>query len=247
MIKFFRHIRQRMIKENRVSKYLLYAIGEIVLVVIGILIALSINNWNQERVNRAKSNELLVGIVKDLGQDVTVLDRSIGYYDSRLAFLKRQLSKSDFSNTATDTLFAIFDASAILFNITDQSYEKAKNLGISRLSSNDSLSLKVDNYYTETLGFTELLYKFQYDEFKKLNDFWMKDQEGLEFQHNTSFPLLQDSLERRSNAIAGVTSPRGRNHISSEYFLLENLLRFQKETRKIAEGLRRDIQEYLEQ
>ena len=39
MIKFFRHIRQRMIKENRASKYLLYAIGEIVLVVIGILIA----------------------------------------------------------------------------------------------------------------------------------------------------------------------------------------------------------------
>ena len=39
MIKFFRHIRQRMIKENRVSKYILYALGEIVLVVIGILIA----------------------------------------------------------------------------------------------------------------------------------------------------------------------------------------------------------------
>jgi sensor domain CHASE-containing protein len=49
MIKFFRKIRQNMIKENRTSKYLLYAIGEIVLVVIGILIALSINNSNQER------------------------------------------------------------------------------------------------------------------------------------------------------------------------------------------------------
>ncbi len=54
MIKFFRHIRKQLLTENKFSKYLLYAIGEIVLVVIGILIALSINNWNKRKVNREK-------------------------------------------------------------------------------------------------------------------------------------------------------------------------------------------------
>ena len=54
MIKFFRKIRQRLLTENRLGKYLLYAIGEILLVVIGILIALSINNWNEERKNEEK-------------------------------------------------------------------------------------------------------------------------------------------------------------------------------------------------
>ena len=49
MIKFFRKIRQNLLLENKTSKYFSYAIGEIVLVVIGILIALSINNWNEER------------------------------------------------------------------------------------------------------------------------------------------------------------------------------------------------------
>lgn len=49
MIKFFRKIRQRLLSENKLSTYLLYAIGEIVLVVIGILIALGINNWNENR------------------------------------------------------------------------------------------------------------------------------------------------------------------------------------------------------
>ncbi|NJB72033.1 hypothetical protein GGR42_002524 [Saonia flava] len=49
MIKFFRKIRQKMLTENKFGKYLTYAVGEIILVVIGILIALSINNWNQER------------------------------------------------------------------------------------------------------------------------------------------------------------------------------------------------------
>ena len=49
MIKLFRHIRQRMLKENKMSKYLLYAIGEIILVVIGILIALQINDWSSQK------------------------------------------------------------------------------------------------------------------------------------------------------------------------------------------------------
>ena len=49
MIKFFRHIRKSLIQENQMGKYFKYAIGEILLVVIGILIALQINNWNEHR------------------------------------------------------------------------------------------------------------------------------------------------------------------------------------------------------
>jgi tetratricopeptide (TPR) repeat protein len=56
MIKFFRKIRQNLLTENKFSKYMLYAIGEIILVVIGILIALQINNWNEYR--KAYNNEL---------------------------------------------------------------------------------------------------------------------------------------------------------------------------------------------
>ncbi|WP_425287337.1 DUF6090 family protein [Lutimonas vermicola] len=54
MIKFFRKIRQKTLTENKFSKYLLYAIGEIILVVIGILIALQINNYNELNKQRAK-------------------------------------------------------------------------------------------------------------------------------------------------------------------------------------------------
>ena len=70
MIKFFRKIRQNMIKENKVSKYLLYAIGEIVLVVIGILIALSINNWNENRKERQVELKILKEIKLALNNDI---------------------------------------------------------------------------------------------------------------------------------------------------------------------------------
>ena len=83
MIKFFRHIRlrlltqassdnvrQRMLKENRFSRYLLYAIGEIILVMVGILLALQVNNWNNDRANRAKEAKYLNGIRADLQIDL---------------------------------------------------------------------------------------------------------------------------------------------------------------------------------
>ena len=59
MIKFFRKIRQNLLMENKTGKYFKYAIGEIVLVVIGILIALSINNWNQTLKNRKAEKQIL--------------------------------------------------------------------------------------------------------------------------------------------------------------------------------------------
>ena len=73
MIKFFRKIRQNMIKENRVSKYMLYAIGEIVLVVIGILIALQINNWNEEKkINKSIEDHLTI-LKQNLNEDYAQL------------------------------------------------------------------------------------------------------------------------------------------------------------------------------
>ena len=69
MLKIFRKIRQKLIADSKFSKYLLYAIGEIVLVVIGILIALSINNWNEARKNVKKEALLVKNIIEDLKLD----------------------------------------------------------------------------------------------------------------------------------------------------------------------------------
>ena len=66
MIKFFRKIRHDLLSKGKTGKYLKYAIGEIVLVVIGILIALSINNWNQNRLNIETSNNFHLRISDEL-------------------------------------------------------------------------------------------------------------------------------------------------------------------------------------
>ena len=81
MIKFFRKIRQQLVSQNRVSKYLLYAVGEIVLVVIGILIALQVNNWNVKRVNCKIETQLLVHLEREYQEnyDELIKRREIRY------------------------------------------------------------------------------------------------------------------------------------------------------------------------
>ncbi|NAY92266.1 hypothetical protein GTQ34_10080 [Muricauda sp. JGD-17] len=65
MLKLFRKIRRKLIDDKKIGNYLLYAMGEIVLVVIGILIALAINNSNEDRIKREKEQVYLVGLKKD--------------------------------------------------------------------------------------------------------------------------------------------------------------------------------------
>ena len=84
MIKFFRHIRRRLLTENKFSKYLIYAIGEIVLVVIGILIALQINNKNELNKLKAKEQNYLINIKADLHQNTTELNKYISIRERRI-------------------------------------------------------------------------------------------------------------------------------------------------------------------
>ena len=93
MIKFFRHIRQNLIMENKSGKYLKYAIGEIVLVVIGILIALSINNWNINRVDSKKEIKYLKSIKLDLLKDIESTTYNIEFRKKKLLGTKKLIAQ----------------------------------------------------------------------------------------------------------------------------------------------------------
>ncbi|TFV95648.1 hypothetical protein E4S40_05350 [Algoriphagus kandeliae] len=84
MIKFFRKIRQKLLAENRFSKYLVYAIGEIVLVVIGILIALQINNWNEYKNNEAVVNIYFNQLLQDFNLDKIYIEKITLHLDSNI-------------------------------------------------------------------------------------------------------------------------------------------------------------------
>ena len=101
MIKFFRNIRQKLAAENKTAAYSRYAIGEIILVVIGILIALQINNWNEHRKEGKELKEYLNKISNNVKQDIEQVERLKIRRDSVRAKAMRSakaLMRQDFSN-----------------------------------------------------------------------------------------------------------------------------------------------------
>lgn len=103
-MRLFRTVRHSLVPGEGLSRYLRYALGEIVLVVAGILIALQINNWNEERIEQAQVREYARSLVGDLEADLAMLDpvlRQIKALDAdigRLADYTRGRALADMDN-----------------------------------------------------------------------------------------------------------------------------------------------------
>lgn len=91
MLHFFRLIRRKLLTENKFSRYFLYAVGEIILVVIGILIALQIDTWNEARKQRETEIHYLKNLKTDLLLNIDKLDRYIGSRNNEVAAATRVL------------------------------------------------------------------------------------------------------------------------------------------------------------
>jgi len=105
MIKFFRKIRYDLMGKNKTGKYFKYAIGEIILVVIGILIALQINNWNEERKANLKEHSLYQNILTDLENEDVILNSALGKYklhsDAYYQIYYETIGKANYDSTSS--------------------------------------------------------------------------------------------------------------------------------------------------
>jgi hypothetical protein len=150
MIKFFRKIRQKLLVENRFNKYLLYAIGEIVLVVIGILIALQINNWNQANKDKAFELKMLNEISKALQSDVSYLrEHLIGYRtkesEKSIHYFEKALKKEKVYKDSLEYYFGWVNLGIVL-KINEGPYQGLKSIGLDKVS-NDSVRNKIQYLY----------------------------------------------------------------------------------------------------
>lgn len=149
MIKFFRKIRQRFLSENKFSKYLLYAIGEIVLVVIGILIALQINNWNENRKDDFVELKILQSLNNDLKTDINNIQGmikndslSIEYNKQIIDILKDESVMYDSSMNKMFGDINRYDA----FWPQKMGFESLKSKGL-EIIKNDKLKSEIVNLY----------------------------------------------------------------------------------------------------
>ena len=152
MIRFFRQLRQKLITENRLSRYLLYAIGEIVLVVIGILIALQVNNWNENRKSKISEIKILNRLRQDLVTDTLYLkerlQRTILQKAEQYEFVHEiyntQKSEKEFRKVLK---LQNWDSDNLVLQTS--TYEELKSSGQINLVENEGLKIQMINLYRE--------------------------------------------------------------------------------------------------
>ncbi len=155
MIKFFRKIRQNLLTENKFGKYLTYAIGEIILVVIGILIALSINNWNENQKKKKQLDAIYTTIEQNLKTDLENIKIPIKFYerlDSTLLSILTTTYPTSFLDSINENNY--LDCIPCRSNINRyETFEKQDN-GIELLKKyEDNESIEGTNFSQEIIQF----------------------------------------------------------------------------------------------
>ena len=153
MIKFFRKIRQNLLMENKTGKYFKYAIGEIVLVVIGILIALSINNWNEDRKQKETLHSIYQIIKDDISTDIIEINAFINEYElvRKPAFeivLNKNPSKEAYTNNPE--YLTVLDGFKD-FEINKRGFELLKNQMDNSSIGQQNLASKINLFYNQHL------------------------------------------------------------------------------------------------
>lgn len=154
MIKFYRNIRKSLLNEGKTGKYLKYALGEIVLVVIGILIALQINNWNEDRKNARMEIQVLREISENLGEDILSLENDVQLNQTSIQNV-RYIEKALKNNASlSDSLmrsfgFVTFSAT---YTLKWSGYKNLSNIGF-HILTNDTLRGSITNLYETHYSF----------------------------------------------------------------------------------------------
>ncbi len=245
MIKFFRHIRKSLLNEGKTTKYFKYAIGEIVLVVIGILIALQINNWNENKKVKEKERQVLTEIISDLEFTIQDLDRVV---NSRTNNLKRTINSI---NTIIDVLE------------NDNVYHDSLTLHFRAVNAYDKVNFKTSGYQSLVSIGTDLVEspklrsaigKFHTSSFNRVNG-------GFEEVHKDFYSYMIDYFRKEFTTVFVndsinkiVPNDFERLKTNSEYiqslkaWLGVNLayLEILKDAISEAEQLKKDIENYLE-
>lgn len=248
MLKLFRRIRQKVINEGNLKRYLFYAIGEILLVMIGILLALQVNTWNENNKNKASEANLLHGILENLNEDSDNLKQTTRRLSTTLENIDRLFSNTPIPDDSL-ALVATRSNGFSQFIPIDAAYERGMNGGDFSLIRSDSIA-----------NFIQRLYSFEYvsintakealsRKITRLHESGVKydilemrqfSRDGGLYDTEYILPFKIDNLKKR------IKDPEFKGHYAAIYENVNALIKFYEQLTKKNRVLTENITQYLD-
>jgi len=248
----FRKLRFEIMKNTSSIRYLKYAIGEIILVVIGILIALQINNWNSNRKELQQKQVLLEAFKDDLKTDIKQTEKNNAFNRVYYNYRSHILKLTNFDDISNDSLTLLVRMRTSKYTMNLSAFQKLNALGITKLSTNDSLNEKLFFYYTVLQQRSEEMNNWEQNTTSQEYESWIGkggveiDVKHYDVPEMNDIPTFQDSMAQREQIIKNITSIEGRNILKSEVFRKTRLISFFQNRNNYASELIALIQKELQ-
>lgn len=209
MIQFFRKIRQHQIAKNKFGKYILYAIGEILLVVIGILIAVAINNKNEQKKRNEQLETYRASLIQELHQDILILNKSKESLSRKRESINQYLEYYNVNKPETSVLLGRLDSVN-----TSKSAFYTNTYTIQDLITTGNLTLFPKNEKEAILKLKNLQERYFTYETQTIENIVLYD---LELKKNTDLLYLNGYSQKQHQSVSN-----WRDNLDSVQFLILN-------------------------
>lgn len=255
-MKIFKKIRKVALKSSNYKAYLLYALGEIILVVIGILIALQLNIRNEHNKAVAQSEVYLEGVIQDITLMNDNLTKTVKAMKGEQLVEEELIGKNEFVEADLKNLkYMVYTGSWVVL-ITDHTFEQIQNSGKGKLVGFESLYASISNYYTsdripidsdmaweklEGYNATGLKAIIESEVEKDLSFF-----EGVTFSHpDVKVSLGEGQVQNDKKLLEIMNTPLGRNFIKSTYLrhyaIINSLQRYHDKGSDLLEAIQEKL------
>jgi len=207
MIKFFNKIRKQLLYENKTGRYLKYAIGEIILVMIGILLALQVNNWNQNRALKKEELKIMKSLHKEFSENLVKFDKAYTFHLYKKKGIETIMSIEP-KSVSTDSLRTLMRSvrRSFTFDPFQGIYNSIINSGKIELISNDVLKNKISRFQDLLMDYQEEEDKIKDLSAQNLLPFLLKQPTRIFNYYYDNDEITSKSLQAKENYIKIIES-----------------------------------------
>ena len=244
-MKIFRKIRFDLLKNSVSTKYFKYAIGEIILVVLGILIALQINLWNEKRKNHNILTKNLEGVLRELKTDFTNIGKIIQVYNGNIKTRKAFINELHLEKLSLGELENNLENFSKELNLEYSYFKKIQNSGITEFGVYENIIKGLIDYYDNALPYLNKITTTYDNQVTREDEFWRYEQNIYEFNYLDGLNSFQDDKIAKKELIKLLKSPTGRNilkiDVRRNVFMVQSLSKIQPNLKKMISKLEKKL------